>query len=246
MYKALALAFAAPAFAAEVETAVETEVEIETEVESEQCAAFAAVKHSLVVYEHARYEGKWLQVKQGKLSQSDPSNFNWDNVISSFRVGAGQKVTFCDNDNCNNSGAWNQSFEVVGPHESDWVDVWNDRITHIRIEPHWGGAVTIFESFNCQGNSRIFYDGDYDFGAFVARIQNDRAKGIKVDKATTAFLYQHGGFGGWMKQIEGPATHCNLNDLSGARADDASTLKVRSSKKKRSRGFYTDLQLSQL
>ena len=240
MYKALALAFAAPAFASEVETTVETAVE------TEQAAAFVAAKNSVVVYEHARYEGKWLQIKGGRLTQSDPTSFNWDNVISSFRVGEGQKVTFCDNNNCDNAGAWNQSFEVVGPHESNWVDVWNDRITHIRIEPHWGGSVTLFESFNCQGNSRIFYDGDYDFGDFTARIQNDRAKGIKVDKKTTAFLYQHGGFGGWMKQIEGPVAVCNLNELAGARADDASTLKVRSSQKRRSRGLFTNLQLSQL
>ena len=60
MYKALALAFAAPAFAAEVETTVETAVEVSTEVDSEQCAAFGAEKNSVVVYEHARYEGKWL------------------------------------------------------------------------------------------------------------------------------------------------------------------------------------------
>ena len=60
MYKALALAFAAPAFAAEVETTVDTQVEVATEVETEQCAAFGAEKGSLVVYEHARYEGKWL------------------------------------------------------------------------------------------------------------------------------------------------------------------------------------------
>ena len=236
MYKtALALAIAAPAFAAEAES----------EVDQTKCLKEVAEDGHVVVYEHGNYGGQWLDISGVTLKQSTKSNFSWNNRISSFRIGKGVKVTFCDHDNCHNSHAWNQGFEVVGPHESSWADVWNDRISQIRVEPHWGGAVTVFESFHCRGNSKVFTNGDYNFQQFIAKIRNDQAKGIKVDAGTTAYLYQHGGFGGWAKQITGPAEHCDLNKLAGARANDASTLKVRSSAKK-SNGVWTDVKLNGL
>ena len=134
----------------------------------------------------------------------------------------------------------------MGPHESSWVDTWNERISVIRIEPHFGGAVTVFESFNCSGNSGVFYTGDYDIGAFTQKIKNKSAKGIKVDAKTSAFIYQHGGFGGWSKQIDGPIAHCDLSLVPGVRINDVSAIKVRSEVKKFSKGFHTEVRLATL
>ena len=115
---------------------------------------------------------------------------------------------------------------MIGPDERSVLGNWKNRISHIKVETHNDAAVTLYDGKDCGGNAVTFEKGAYPFRKFIAKITNDRTKGIKVPEGMTATLYKHGNYSGWAKEFKGPVVYCDLNQVEGAKADDASALKV--------------------
>ena len=192
-----------------------------------ECVQRATREGHVAIYDNGNFEGEWLDISGHNIGQSDDAPADWNNKAKSIRVGKGVKATFCDHKDCANNSQNGNQFEIVGPEDKEDLTTWNNRITHIRVEPHIETGVTLYDGAGCTGNSAVFENGDYNYPDFIKKIRNDQTKGIKVPEGVTAILYQHSNYKGWNKEFRGPATICDLNTVPGAKANDASSIKVR-------------------
>ena len=167
---------------------------------------------------------------------------NWNNLISSFKIGKGVKAILCDDPNCGGYGNYNKATEVAGPAVVNWVEGWNDRISHIRLIPHVGGEVTLFESRYFRGHSQVFGNGDYHYNEFIKRIRNDSLTGAIIPKDTTVTFYMHHFGTNPQYTVTGPKSAEYIGTL-GIPDNHISSIRVRSNVKN-PKGIQMDIDLT--
>ena len=209
------------------------------------CLAEAVKDEHVVLYDEQNYEGDWYFVDGDRVGDSTYGPPNWEKRVQSIKIGTGVRALFCDQADCNDDTPDEHMFEMIGPDERAELGSWGSKITHVKVETLYDGEVTLYDGEDCGGNHVTFDKGDYPFRKFIAKIKNDRTKGIKVPAGMTATLYKHGNYSGWAKEFVGPAVFCDLNAVEGAQSNHASALRVRGTAKD-SIEVLVDLSTSEL
>lgn len=88
---------------------------------------------TLIMYEHGNFEGRAVEVRPPRTINLGEWDFN--DKMSSFKIGEGLRVKFCSNNHCAGD-AWHDSFELLGPYNSPVQKTANDWVSYVEVHDY--------------------------------------------------------------------------------------------------------------
>lgn len=169
-------------------------------------------------YEHYNFEGDRFCARIGQGDRSLPGN--WNDRISSIRVGAGASARVCED------YGYSGRCEVYDSNVPRLTGARNDRISSFEIRPRGAGggepraSVCFYEHFNFEGARFCANPGQTE--ASLGDNWNDRISSIRVSGDARVQVCEHFGFDGQCTQIDR-----DVRQLGGNWNDAISSYRVR-------------------
>lgn len=182
--------------------------------------------NEICFYEDFGYGGNAFCVAMG---QSDASlSGDWNDAISSIRVGANARVEVCQNDNY---GGWCEVFENS---IAQLPSTRNDAISSYRTTGFAGGGNGAPGDSDDGRQAEVCFFADFNFGGDSICVQpnatspqmpegwNDRVSSIRIAGGAEVQVCQDANFGGWCERFSE-----SVAELPTNRNDEISSFRVR-------------------
>lgn len=189
----------------------------------------------LTVYEDINFQGEHFNFGPGTYMTADLRDthyFNFNDAISSLRVGPNTVVELFNHGSMSSGDAPDSSRVIIGPSQvADLSTIgFNDKISTIRVrkfvrENSYAsahGAVTVSNGYSFNGKNRTLPQGQYDAARLSSsefKFDDNTIRSIFVDEFTLAILYDDPNLDGTKNAIAilGPR---RLNDLNAIGFDN--------------------------